>query len=183
MKEQCIISIKIVLLLSLLNLAAGCKTSELSVNSPPDLVLSVPSTTAEEGRSYAYNVNCTDRDGDSLSLTLGERDSCGGTLQASGGSGIYVLVIGEHQGGTVCEVAVACSDRHASVQARAGIEVREVNAGPVIGNLPGLESAHWGQAGRFEARATDSDLPANTLHWSLAGHDCPFTPTVAPATG
>ncbi len=48
------------------------------------------------------------------------------------------------------------------------VTVREVNAAPVLGAI-GNGSGFWGNSLGFTATATDSDLPANTLTYALAG--------------
>jgi hypothetical protein len=48
------------------------------------------------------------------------------------------------------------------------VTVREVNAAPVLGTI-GNGSGYWGNTLGFTATATDSDLPANTLTYTLTG--------------
>ncbi len=48
------------------------------------------------------------------------------------------------------------------------VTVREVNAAPILGAI-GNGSGYWGNTFGFTATATDSDLPANTLTYTLSG--------------
>ena len=49
------------------------------------------------------------------------------------------------------------------------ITVREGNTKPTLANVPSTLSGNWGTVYSFTATATDPDVPANTLTFSLIG--------------
>jgi|GEM_PF-2747112 len=89
--------------------ATGDLTIEC-LNTPPTF-LSAPQAVADEETTLEYLVVCTDPDGEALTLTLGEGDTCGGTLTDSGeGQGDYNLELDETRGGSECTIDVRCAD-------------------------------------------------------------------------
>ena len=160
------------------------KTLTIRCANAAPVVGSLGGTSASEGALYSYSVTCTDGDSDTLTLKKDAQDSCKGNLVDDGnGRGTYSFTPAETQGGAPCKVAFTCTDTQATVLQTTEVQVAEVNLAPKIGNLPASKSGHWGQADSFEAKATDDDLPANTLSWSLVGHNCPFAPSVNESSG
>ena len=153
------------------------------INSAPTLT-ETPGTTATEQQVYTYTARCQDSDGDALTISKSADDSCNGQLSDQGsGTGVYTFTPDETQGGWACRVGLKCTDTQATVEEKATVNIMEVNEPPVIGNLPASETGAWGQPDSYGTTATDPDLPANGLTWSLAAHNCPFTPVVTASTG
>ena len=147
-------------------------------------ITSEPETTVNEGATLDYAITCTDGDKDALILRKGTSDTCGGTVTNRGdGTGSYTFTPGETLGGSTCELEILCTDSRESATQKKTITVKEVNLAPAITNLPADRASNIGQAANFIPMASDQDLPVNSLAWSLAGHNCPFTPTVSGTTG
>ena len=143
-----------------------------------------PADTALEGTAYTYQAVCTDGDQDTLVLNKGPSDTCAGSLSITGnGMGTYSFTPGENLGGQTCVVELTCGDTQSTVTVNETVAVAEENTAPSLTNLPATESGPWGRTDSFTATATDADLPANTLTFSLASTTCAFTPAVNASTG
>ncbi|MBK8592933.1 MAG: hypothetical protein IPN77_28265 [Sandaracinaceae bacterium] len=148
-------------------LTIGC------VNAAPEIT-STGGTTAAEGTPYTYAVTCTDADGDPVSISQGSGDTCGGTVTST----TYSFVPGETLGDSSCAVVIDCGDGLTTVSQTTTVAVAEVNTPPTLTNLPATVNAPLNLAGSFSATATDSDVPAQSLTFSLASTTCVFAPTV-----
>jgi|GEM_PF-1681765 len=153
-----------------LSVACGAATPNLTANAP---------TSAAEHATYSWTPTCVDPNSLPTTLSVAATDTCGGAL--SGGS--YTFTPTETDGGTTCQVAVRCSNGELGATGGARVAIAEVNAAPQLTNLPAAKSALWNRSGNFVATATDSDLPAQSLAFSLASTTCPFSVSVAAATG
>lgn len=139
-----------------------------------------PETAVDEHVAYAYAVACSDPLGATVSLAVGANDDCGGTLgEVSGGSATYGFTPDELAGGTGCTLELECTNGEATVTQTAVVLVQETNEPPVLAGLPATVAVHWGMAGTFTLSATDVDLPANVLDFSVVSHDCGFTPALS----
>jgi hypothetical protein len=138
-----------------------------------------PPATAQELVEYLYTLNCTDADGDSATLSVDPADTCGGVLDdQGGGNGTYRFTPTEQQGGTSCTLALGCAAGADSVTQNTTVTIEEVNQAPVITNLPADVSGFTGTPAGFQVTATDADLPANALTFSLASDTCSFAVSV-----
>ena len=138
-----------------------------------------PPATAPELVEYLYTLNCTDADGDTATLSVDPSDTCGGTLNDLGsGNGTYRFTPTELQGGSSCTLALGCSAGGDSVTQSAPVTIEEVNQAPVITNLPTNASGFTGTPAGFQVTATDADVPANTLMFSLDSDTCSFAVSV-----
>lgn len=83
---------------------------EVATNSPPSITTTAP-TEADVYEVISYQVVCTDPDGDELSITEGEDDTCGGDLTDAGdGTAFYELALEPDMEGSTCTLAIQCSD-------------------------------------------------------------------------
>jgi alpha-tubulin suppressor-like RCC1 family protein len=137
---------------------------------------SVPPTQGSEGALVSYTVACADPDGAAVTLSVAPDDTCGGTLAGD----VYSFTPDESQGGTSCLLRVLCDDGESSEAQSSMVAIAEVNIAPAFSSLPGMSSARWGRGATFMLTATDADLPANQLTYSLTGKTCSFPVNVTP---
>ncbi len=114
-----------------------------------------------------FTAGANDVDGDTLSYTIDAGAPTGASINAS--SGVFTWTPTETQGPGVYDVTVRVTDSGVpglSDFETIQITVNEVNTAPVL-NAIGSQSIAEGSQLAFSASATDSDLPANTLSYSL----------------
>ena len=134
------------------------------VNDAP-VFTSTPVTTATEGAAYSYTAVATDvDDGDVLTFSAPALPSWlafdAGTRLLSG------TPLNENVG--THAVTLRVSDGHVTVDQSFNIIVGNINNAPVLGAI-GDRSVNELNELAFTAMATDMDLPANTLSFSLVG--------------
>ncbi len=143
-------------------------------NTAPEIT-STATTTASEGVLYSYSINCTDANSDPVTVAVGAGNTCAGTI--SGGT--YTFTPTESQGGGSCNVVVTCSDTKSTVTQTTTVVVAETNQSPVLTNLPATDSGHWGDPNSFSVIASDADIPAQLLSYTITGETCAgFDPVV-----
>src|SRR5213594_3911406 len=155
------------------------------VNSAPVVTNPGNKTTAELA-NLAFTVTATDTDIPAntitWSLTLGTPAATGATIGA--GTGAFSWTPTEAQGPGTYPVTIVATDNGSPVlsgSAAITIAVTEVNSAPVLAAI-GNRTTQVSQAVTFTATATDSDIPANTLAFSLdAG--APAGATINSSTG
>ena len=136
------------------------------VNVAPTLT-NVPSTaTIDELDPYSFDANATDTDLPAQTLTFSLVGGPAGAAIASDGKFSWTPT--EAQGPGEYDFKVRVSDGIDDTEAPIKITVSEVNVAPALA-LIGNKSTEWGDQLSFTATATDTDLPANTLTFSLAG--------------
>src|SRR6185295_2007087 len=136
--------------------------------------------------NLAFTVTATDADVPAntiaWSLTLGTPAATGATIGA--GTGAFSWTPTEAQGPGTYPVTIVATDNGTpalSGSAAITITVTEVNVAPVLAAI-GNKSGTVGTPVTFTATATDADLPANTLTFSLdAG--APAGATINGSTG
>ncbi|MBX7132759.1 MAG: tandem-95 repeat protein [Fimbriimonadaceae bacterium] len=128
-------------------------------------VLDNPGTqSASEGSAFSVQLTGSDADLPAQSLTYGLVSGPSG-LSVSG-SGLVTWTPGESDGGTSPSVTVSLSDSQATVQQTFTINVAETNENPVLAD-PTDHSVDEGVLDTVTLSATDADLPAQTLTYSL----------------
>src|SRR5439155_6646917 len=155
------------------------------VNSAP-VVTNPGNQTVNELATLAFTATATDSDVPAntitWSLTLGTPAATGATIAS--GTGAFSWTPTEAQGPGVYPVTVTATDNGSPVLAgTAGftITVNEVNSAPVLAAI-GNKTVNELATLAFTATATDSDVPANTLTFSLdAG--APAGATIGASTG
>jgi hypothetical protein len=145
--------------------------------APPAFSSTAP-TAAVEGQTLRYDIACADPDGDAVTLSIAPDDTCGGRIEAN----TYVLTPSEALGGASCLLRVLCADAQIQEAQSSTVAVAEVNAPPLLNNLPASASALWGRAGSFAVTAADADLPAQPLTFSVTTA-CPFPVTIDASSG
>jgi PKD repeat protein len=139
-------------------------------NSPP-VIANPGNKTTNEQVNLAFTVTATDSDQPpqtiTWSLALGTPSATGATIQAS--TGAFSWTPTEAQGPGVYPVTFTATDNATpplSDNAAITITVNEVNTAPVLAPI-GNKTGTVGVPVTFTATATDSDIPANTLMFSL----------------
>src|SRR5204863_3165612 len=156
-------------------------------NNQPPVVTNPGNKTTNELAALAFTVTATDpNSGDvqTWSLTLGSPAATGATINSS--TGAFSWTPTEAQGPGVYQVTVTATDNGSpplSGSAGFSITVNEVNSAPVVTN-PGNKTTNELAALAFTVTATDSDVPANTITWSLTlGTPAATGATIGAGTG
>ncbi len=150
------------------------------VNSPP-AIAALETQTVDEETALAVQLTATDTDlpAQSLSLTLLSAPM-GASLDASG---LFTWTPGEADGPGTNTIVVAVSDNASpalSFTQSFVVVVSEVNRAPELPPIAGW-TLHQGTTLRFTNTATDADLPANQIHYTL--NDAPAGASIAADTG
>ena len=134
-----------------------------SVNEVPVLT-SIGDQTGDELSQLTFTVSATDGDGDPISYTLDASSiAIGMMLDAS--SGVFQWTPAEDQDGEYT-VTIGASDAEESDEETITITINEVNTPPVIVQ-PDDQTVMEGEAFEIVIEASDTDLPANTLTFTL----------------
>ena len=151
-----------------------------AANRPP-VIAPIGDQTATEGTELRMRVTATDPDGDALTYSLAGAPA---GMNIDPATGVLTWTPAEDQGPGAYRVAVRVADDGApslSAEQSFNVTVIEVNRPPVLDPI-GNVAVNEGSAVRLTARATDPDLPANRLTYSLdAG--APAGAAIDPATG
>lgn len=136
-------------------------------NNPPVLA-AIANQTVNEGSLLAVTASASDPDaGDNLSFSLGAGAPTGASINA--GSGLFTWTPTEAQGPNVYAVTVRVTDNgspNLSATRSFSITVDEVNATPTLGAI-GDQTVNEGTLVAFSASGSDSDVPPNSLIYSL----------------
>lgn len=156
-------------------------------NSPPVLD-ALSNRSIDEGTLLSFTVTATDPDGDALTYSL-----IGAPTGASiAPAGVFSWTPTEAQGSESYTFDVVVSDGSLTDSERITVTVNEVNVAPVLSAI-GNRTVSAQTTLSFAASATDADLPAQTLTYSLIGAPAgasitsngafSWTPTAAQAPG
>ena len=153
------------------------------VNLAPTLA-PVAGQTVAEGSLLTVNLVASDADvpPGALTFSLGTGAPAGVSINAT--SGVLTWTPTEAQGPGASLITVTVTDDGSprlSASQSFQITVTEVNAAPVLEAI-GDQTVAEGQVVKVTARATDSDLPANSLIFSL-GTGAPSGAAIDPSTG
>ncbi len=153
------------------------------VNLPPVLA-AIDAQSVEEGSPLTFTASATDADlpANNLSFSLDAGAPLSATIDSS--TGEFRWTPGEAHGSAVFSVTVRVTDDGTpSLEdfETFNITVREVNRAPVLAAI-GNKSVDEGRLLTFTASATDADLPANNLTFSLDS-GAPSGATIDPKTG
>jgi hypothetical protein len=136
------------------------------VNLPPVLA-TIPPQTVNEGSLLSFTTSASDTDlpANALSYSLiGAPPGAG--IHSS--SGVFTWTPDESQGPGVFNFTVQVSDGITTDDQQVSVTVAEVNLPPVLATIP-PQSVNEGSLLSFTASASDTDLPANALSYSLVG--------------
>jgi hypothetical protein len=150
------------------NTDAAIALTVTETNAAP-VLSNVPATaTIPELTAYTFTATATDSDLPAQTLTF---SLVGAPTGASIGAtnGVFGWTPGEDQGPGSYPFTVRVSDGVTNTDAAIALTVTETNAAPVLSNVPATASIPELAAYTFTATATDVDLPAQTLAFSLVG--------------
>ena len=142
-------------------------TVSITVTDAAPILGTLTNLTVPELTPAGFAATATDADGDALTFTLVGAPA---GAQIGGSSGVFAWIPSEAQGPGTYTFSVRVTDTASLFDVRPiTITVTEVNAAPTL-TLPALP-AHIaaGAPFGFTATASDPDLPANTLAFSLSG--------------
>ena len=150
------------------------------VNLPP-VMETIDDMTVDEGDTVSLFVNATDADlpANTLSYSLLSSDAPSAGIEPD--SGEFTWTTTEDDGPGIFSFTVQVSDGQETATQSFTVTVNEVNQPPVLA-LIGQQFVDEGGTVSFFAEATDADLPANTLSFSL-GAGAPAGANIDPATG
>jgi|GEM_PF-2164972 len=120
----------------------------------------------DEGSPLTFTATATDSDvpAQTLTFSLGGTDPVGAAIDAT--TGVFTWTPTEEQGS--CSIEVIVSDGALTDSETITVTVNEVNVAPILDPI-GAKSVDKGSPLTFTATATDSDVPAQTLTFSLGG--------------
>ncbi len=149
------------------------------VNAAAVLTGVPPSLATNELVAVTFDADATDGDTPPQPLTFSLAGAPSGA-SIDAGTGAFSWTPTEAQGPGSYPFHVAVSDGVTAAQAAITITVNEINLAPVLAAI-GNQTADELAALTFTASATDADLPANTLSFSLVG--APVGAAIDAATG
>ena len=123
-----------------------------------------------EGSALGFTATATDADVPANTLTFSLADGTAGDVPTGASitaGGVFSWTPTEAQGPGVYTFDVVVSDGTLTDFETIDVTVAEVNVAPVLGTI-GDQNVNEGSALSFTATATDADVPANTLTFSLA---------------
>jgi hypothetical protein len=150
------------------NSDAAITLTVTEVNSAP-LLSNVPaSATIPEQVLYTFMATATDSDlpAQALAFSLAGAPA-GASINAT--SGAFSWTPSNAQGPGSYSFSVEVTDGSAAASAPITLNVQDSNTAPVLSNVPATATVPELAAYTFTATATDSDLPAQTLTFSLVG--------------
>jgi hypothetical protein len=136
--------------------------------------------TTPEGAAYTFDADATDAGAPPQTLTFSLVDAPSGAA-IDPASGVFTWTPSEEQGPGDYTFRVRVSDGAATDDEWVTLRVTEVNVAPVLTGVPATASIAELTAYTFDANATDSDVPAQTLTFSLLS--APTGVAIDPASG
>ena len=149
-------------------------------NNPPVLANVPTSATVPELAEYTFTATATDVEAPPETLTFSLVGAPAGASIDSV-TGVFTWTPSEAQGPGVYAFAVRVFDGRWNTDAAITITVSEVSTAPVLSGVPASATIPEMVATGFTASATDADLPAQTLTFSLVG--APSGATIDASTG
>jgi hypothetical protein len=148
------------------------------VNVAPVLA-AIPAQTVNEGSLLTFTATATDADIPANTLTYSLMGAPGGATIV-GSTGVFSWTPTEAQGPGTYNFTVRVSDGSLTHDRAVSVTVSEVNLAPVLAAIP-AQTVDAGTLLTFTASATDADLPANILTYSLI--NAPGGAAIHPTTG
>jgi hypothetical protein len=172
-----------VLVFFLFLLMIGANEVHAQDNTPPDLA-PIGDRSVNEGNLLTFTATASDDPGDTLTFSLdaGAPAPSGASIGSS--TGVFSWTPTEAQGPDEFDVTIRVTDNGTPAFddfETITVTVNEVNVAPILGTI-GDRSVEQGALLTFTASATDGDLPANTLTFSL-GPGAPSGAAINPSTG
>jgi uncharacterized repeat protein (TIGR01451 family) len=151
--------------------------NETEANSAPELT-ALSDQTVDEGETVSFMATATDSDTPAQTLTYSLSDAPAGA--SIGSSGEFTWTTTEADGPGVYSATIVVSDGILTDSQTIEITVNEVNEAPVLVTIPD-KSILQGETVSFTATATDSDVPTQTLTYSLG--DAPAAASIDSSSG
>ena len=152
----------------------GTATTESSIaltvteDNVAPVLTDVPATaTIPEGVEYTFTAHATDADLPVQTLAFSLSGEPAGASITS--AGVFTWTPTDAQGPGVYTFKVQVSDGTATTESSIALTVTEDNVAPVLTDVPATATIPEGVEYTFTAHATDSDLPVQTLAFSLSG--------------
>jgi hypothetical protein len=162
------------------NTDAAITLDVTEANAAPAIANVPASATIPELSPYTFTATATDSDVPAQTLTFSLVGAPAGAA-IGGSTGVFTWTPTEAQGPGSYPFTVRVSDGTANSDASITLNVTEVNAAPAIANVPASATIPEMAPYTFTATATDADLPAQTLTFSLVG--APTGATIGGTTG
>src|SRR5439155_469778 len=142
---------------------------EIREANVPPVIAAIGPKTVNEGQAIAFTASATDANlhAQTLTYSLGSGAPAGAAIQPA--TGVFSWTPTEAQGPGDYPISVRVSDGTASVDSAVAIHVNDVTSAPVLAGVPASATIPELAAYSFTATATDSDLPTQTLTFSLVG--------------
>jgi 6-phosphogluconolactonase (cycloisomerase 2 family) len=161
---------------------SGVVTVTMTVNAVNDapVLAGVPATPIiDEQAAFSFTATATDVDGPAPRFDLVGAPT-GASLDPV--SGVFTWTPSETQGPGVYNFSVRATDSDGAADVRnTSIEVREANVAPQLSGVPASATIDELSLYTFTAAASDTDVPANSLMFSLVG--APSGAAIDPSSG
>jgi hypothetical protein len=138
-------------------------TGTVTPNQPPELG-TIGNQTIDELSVLSFTATATDPENNPLTFSLSSEAPSGASIDSN--SGVFNWTPTEAQGPGSFTFDVLVSDGSDTDSETITVTVNEVNTAPVLNPIPD-QSAVVGESLSLTAQASDADLPANTLTFSL----------------
>ncbi|MBK7999158.1 MAG: putative Ig domain-containing protein [Verrucomicrobia bacterium] len=165
-------------------LSPDAQTSTTSGGNTVPSLVPIADATINEGGAFSFTPTVVDSDIPRQTLTFALLQSpSGATVDPT--SGLLSWVTGESQGGTTNRFTLTVTDNgfpSLSATQSFNVIVREVNSAPTFVSANPQAEVDEGSLLSYTVAATDNDLPANTITWSLAA-GAPAGMNINPANG
>jgi hypothetical protein len=143
------------------------------------VLATIPPQTVEEGNLLTFTASATDTDLPANNLTYSLIGAPAGTY-INGSTGVFIWTPTAAQSPGSFSFTVRVSDGTLTHDQAVSVTVNEVNTAPVLAAIT-PQTVNESTLLTFTASATDADLPANTLTYSLIG--APAGASITPSTG
>jgi hypothetical protein len=150
------------------------------VNVAPELTGVPAEATIDEGVTYSFDADASDVDIPAQTLTFSLVGAPSGA-SINGATGVFVWNPAEAQGPDDYTFTVRVSDGVVNTDQSITLHVTEVNVSPELTGVPAEATIDEGATYSFDADASDVDIPAQTLTFSLVG--APAGASINGATG
>lgn len=148
-----------------------------NVNESPSIA-AIPNAALSEGNTFYYMAKGSDPEATPITYSLATGSPAGMTISPTTGEIFWAP--GESQCPNLYTVTVIASDGELPASASFFLTTTEVNAIPTIDPIA-MQSLKLGETLTFTATASDTDIPANKLAFSLVG--APSGATINATTG
>ena len=152
-----------------------------AANNPPNLA-AIGNKTVSEGSALTFTATATDPDGgQTKTFSLDSGNPSGSSINSS--SGAFTWTPTEAQGAGSYPITVRVTDNGSPASndfETITVTVDEINVAPALATIAN-QTVTEGSTFSYTASATDSDLPANTLTYSLI--TAPTNMTINPSSG